>query len=600
MKVSDEQIWSWVDRSATELDRFLADHPSQFRRVNEYRGLMGSVEPAEAPPQRIGSFSLGRRLGEGGMGVVFEAQQDHPERRVALKLIRKAATSTAQAEARLRREAGALARVQHPGIAVVYEAGVSPEGLPYIAMELIDGLPLDRFVDERSIDREGRVKLVVQICEAVQEAHEAGIVHRDLKPQNILVTSGGQTKVLDFGLAQFVSADAPDSLTVSGALVGTLGYMAPEQLSKSMQGASSANDVYALGVILYELVLGIRPHDLARLPLTEAAKRIVAMPPRRPRAVDASMDADLEAVLLRALDSQPRQRYASVQELREDLLRWQQGVPVLAKGHTLCRRAYKFLGRHRLGSAVAALALSSVVLLLLSIWALRPAWFVGHALSSFDKLSPFEAVHFRGSQPEVCLGGRWYELVEIADVRANLIVEEIRDLEPRLWKKRFTEDMVRSLWMVGRIPEQTVSLLVRDLDTREEHRFERIRMTEALRWSCWGYRNSLLGARLDANAQGVYLGRSNPGRRVERVGSIDVVRLWKKCGGDRDLLVAHLLDLLTLFEEHRAGAEVLVEGFDMDEGHDFREWVVAESIDPQRPTSSVSTLKEIYAEVRLR
>src|SRR5262249_46703789 len=232
------------------------------------------LPPAPLPPT-IARYRLIRVLGEGGMGMVYEAEQDNPRRTVALKVIRPGLTSAFLLR-RFAREAQILGRLRHPGIAQVYDAGVAEGGQPYFAMELIAGLPLDRYASEHALDAPGRLELLARVCDAVQHAHERGVIHRDLKPANVLVEPSGQPRVLDFGVARAadLGQTAGGGRTEAGQLLGTLAYMSPEQASGDPSALGPRTDVYALGVILYELLAHQLPYRLDGLPLPEAARGI--------------------------------------------------------------------------------------------------------------------------------------------------------------------------------------------------------------------------------------------------------------------------------------------------------------------------------------
>ena len=231
-----------------------------------------TTRPGTAP--RFGRYRVVRVLGEGGMGTVYEAEQDNPRRAVALKVIR-AGLGTGPLRERFAREAQILGRLRHPGLAQVYDAGVAETGQPYFAMELVAGVPLDQYVRERAPDPGARLELVARVCDAVQHAHDGGVVHRDLKPGNILVEPSGRPKVIDFGVARAADAGrtAGGAVTEAGQLIGTLNYMSPEQASGDPSAIDPRGDVYALGVILYELLADRRPYRLDGLPLPEAVRR---------------------------------------------------------------------------------------------------------------------------------------------------------------------------------------------------------------------------------------------------------------------------------------------------------------------------------------
>src|SRR5262249_6357007 len=214
--------------------------------------------PPAAPrplPARVGHYRVVRLLGEGGMGAVYEAEQDNPRRAVALKVIRPGLVSPGLLK-RFTHEAQILGRLHHPGIAQIYEAGVAEDGQPFFALELIRGATLDEYVRRHALDPAARLGLLARVCDAVQHAHEQGVIHRDLKPGNILVDEADQPKVLDFGVARATDADLLTSTghTRTGQLVGTLSYMSPEQVAVDPAAVDARSDVYALGVILFELL----------------------------------------------------------------------------------------------------------------------------------------------------------------------------------------------------------------------------------------------------------------------------------------------------------------------------------------------------------
>ena len=234
-------------------------------------------EPADGTqPAQIGQYRILAELGAGGMGVVYQAEQEHPRRIVALKVIRPGWASPELLQ-RFERESDALGRLQHPGIAQIYEAGSADSGFgpqPYFAMEFVHGQSLRAYVEEHQLNTRAWLQIMVKICEAVQHAHERGIVHRDLKPGNILVDEVGHPKILDFGVARITDSDTHVTRqTDLGQLVGTLAYMSPEQVLADPLELDTRSDVYALGVILYELLAGRLPYTLSRK-LHEAVQTI--------------------------------------------------------------------------------------------------------------------------------------------------------------------------------------------------------------------------------------------------------------------------------------------------------------------------------------
>src|SRR5262245_30576452 len=315
---------------------------------------------ASAPlPPTIGRYRVVRVLGEGGMGTVYEAEQDNPRRTVALKVIRAGLTSDLLK--RFAREAQILGRLHDPGIAQVYEAGVAEGGQPYFAMELIAGVPLERYAREQALDARGRLELVARVCDAVQHAHERGVIHRDLKPANILVESSGRTKVLDFGVARAadLGQTAGGGRTEAGQLIGTLNYMSPEQASGDPSAIDRRGDVYALGVLLYELLAHRQPYSLDGLALPEAVQLIREQEPSRLGSLDGRLRGDVETIVAKALEKDTARRYASAGELAADIRRHLSHEPIRARPTSALYQLRKFARRHRaLVAAVLGIGLA--------------------------------------------------------------------------------------------------------------------------------------------------------------------------------------------------------------------------------------------------
>jgi len=330
-----------------------------------------------------------RKLGEGGMGVVYEAEQESPRRVVAVKVI-QGGMFVDDARVRLfEREAEALARLRHPDIAVIYEAGRTREGLPFFAMELVKGDTLDTYMESRgpAASREEvrfRLALFRKIVDAVHYAHQRGVIHRDLKPSNILLTaedsrevSGPDStvqglclpaiKILDFGLAKITEGDisATTMNTGVGEIKGTLAYMSPEQARGDPEAIDVRTDVYALGVILYEMLAGQRPYDLARASLVEAVRVICEEPPRQLReAMRGShrLDPDVETIVGKALEKESTRRYSSAAALSEDLTRQLTSQPIVARPPSTVYHLRKFAARNRVlvgGIAATFVALAA-------------------------------------------------------------------------------------------------------------------------------------------------------------------------------------------------------------------------------------------------
>jgi len=329
----------------------------------------GFLEGTPLPPPRhaatelrleIPGFHLLEPLAAGASGLVYRARQERPRREVALKVLRLDTLVPGQV-ARFQNEAEILARLAHPGIAQVFEAGVAGTAagnLPWIAMELVDGRELARWRTEERPDARALAQLFTNLCEAVQHAHARGVVHRDLKPSNVLVTAAGLPKVLDFGIARVLADErATAERTRTGLVIGTLAYMAPEQARGEPGAVGPASDVYALGAMLFEALSGELPVALEAADVLEGVRLVCEVEPRRLRDLRPELSAELETILLKALEKDPLRRYASAGALGADLANWLADRPVLARRPTITYQARKFVRRNR------ALALATVVVI---------------------------------------------------------------------------------------------------------------------------------------------------------------------------------------------------------------------------------------------
>ncbi len=301
-------------------------------------------------PEVIGDYRILALLGEGGMGTVYKAEQLHPQRIVALKMIRPGLSSD-KVLRRFKREAEALGRLQHQGIAQIYEAGTADSGFgpqPYFAMEFIQGERLREYALEKRLTTPQRLELMVQVCDAVHHAHERGIIHRDLKPGNILVDTKGQVKILDFGVALLTDSDAQGTRqTDLGQLVGTLAYMSPEQVVADSDDLDTRSDVYALGVILYELLASKMPYATHGKAVHEVVQAIREEEPAPLSAVHTSYRGDIDTIVAKALEKDKTRRYASAMELAADIRRHLADEPITARPPSTAYQVRKFARRHK-------------------------------------------------------------------------------------------------------------------------------------------------------------------------------------------------------------------------------------------------------------
>ena len=341
------------------------EHPLDGPALDAVTGLGPCASAADAPlPERIGEFEVLGLLGEGGMGLVYEARQAVPDRVVALKLVRPGLVTADQLR-RFEHEASVLGWLSHPGIAQIYAAGTAQTDAgrqPYIAMELVRGERIDRHAEAGDLAVDARLALVAELCDAVQHAHQKGVVHRDLKPANVLVTADGHVKVLDFGVARITDSDlvAVTRGTEVGEVLGTLPYMSPEQIGGDPAQVDTRSDVYALGVIAYELLAGSRPLEVARRSLAEAARIITEEEPTTLGHIDRRFRGDVETIVGKALEKNKDRRYASAEELAGDLRRHLADEPIQARAPSRSYQLRKFAARNR--GLVAGLALAFLVL----------------------------------------------------------------------------------------------------------------------------------------------------------------------------------------------------------------------------------------------
>ncbi len=302
-------------------------------------------------PARIGSYRIAERIAAGGMGIVYRAQQDNPRRPVALKVIR-AELANERVLRRFDDEAQILGRLHHPNIAQIYEAGTTATQSgtqPFFAMEYIEGQSLTHYASQHGMDTRRRLELMATICDAVHHAHQKGVIHRDLKPSNILVDRRGEPKVLDFGVARITDSDvsAHTRETDVGQLLGTLPYMSPEQVAADPGALDIRSDVYALGVILYELLSARLPYDVHNKSVADAVRIIGEQEPTLLSHYSRGYRGDVDTIVAKALEKDKNRRYGTASELGEDIRRYLNNEPIVARPAGTLYQFQKFAKRHR-------------------------------------------------------------------------------------------------------------------------------------------------------------------------------------------------------------------------------------------------------------
>jgi eukaryotic-like serine/threonine-protein kinase len=399
---ADATVRAEVERLLSEYDQagaFLSTPPARAMasdgqgdsasRMYNREDVSQTIDTSQATEMVIGRYHLVRRIGEGGMGEVWLAEQKEPvRRRVALKLIR-AGLNTREAMVRFDSERQALALMDHPAIAKVFDAGTTLQGSRYFVMEYVAGIPITDYCDKHNLSTRERLELFAHVCEGVQHAHQKAIIHRDLKPSNILVSDlDGRPapKIIDFGVAKALTQKlTADTLyTQAGALVGTPEYMSPEQASSSGEDIDTRTDVYSLGIIFYELLAGSPPIELRKVAFEEFLRRLREEDPPKPstrvgaqeattstqvarkRQTDAAalvrqLRGELDSIALKALEKERSRRYPSVSELSADINRYLNNETVLAVPPSLLYRARKFARRYRVGLASAGVLVSVLI-----------------------------------------------------------------------------------------------------------------------------------------------------------------------------------------------------------------------------------------------
>ncbi|MEM8933758.1 MAG: serine/threonine-protein kinase, partial [Acidobacteriota bacterium] len=377
-----------ADQQAARLDAECADDPALRAEVaalldvdDSAETLLGGVIEAglgwlsdgPPPPERLGPYRVVEEIGRGGLGTVYLAERDDAEfqMQVAIKVVRPE-VRTPELEHRLLRERQILAGLEHPNIAHILDGGTTEDGAPFLVMERIEGEPITSHCRRHGLSIRDQLELFRAVCDAVHYAHRNLVLHRDLKPSNILVTDGGVPKLLDFGIAKVLHGDTPavfatdtPTLTRPGTRLLTPEYASPEQVLG--RPLTTASDVYSLGVLLFELLTGERPYRIDDPRPSEIERVVCGVEPERPRDVLWRRDErplwgeDLDTIVAMALRKEPERRYASVEQLAEDLRRYSGDLPVLARRDSLGYRTTKFFRRHRVPVVAAALVLTTLL-----------------------------------------------------------------------------------------------------------------------------------------------------------------------------------------------------------------------------------------------
>jgi serine/threonine protein kinase len=379
------------------------------------------------PEEIIGDYRILSLIGSGGMGDVYLAEDQQLHRKVALKIVRRGLDS-GNIIRRFQREEQILASLTHPNIARLYGGAVTSEGVPYFVMEYVEGARLNHFCVEKKLNIPERLQLFRKICSAVSYAHQHLVIHRDLKPANIRVTSDGEPKLLDFGIAKFLDPQTSEFAEQTMTLLGVMTpeYASPEQVRGETM--TTASDVYSLGVVLYELLTGQKPYQIANRTPANVERAIMEQEPQRPSTTAASSDGgrqpaiasgkslrgDLDNIILMAMRKEPARRYQSVAEFSEDIRRHLDGLPVIARKDTLAYRSAKFLKRNRIGVAAGTLILLSVLGgIIATSWQARTA---RREKAKAESVSAFLEKTLGYSNPLVNLAGKPQGETTVTDV----------------------------------------------------------------------------------------------------------------------------------------------------------------------------------------
>ena len=454
----------------TEVESLLQfDHGENPDFGGSVRGAVASAAAALSQPaavEQIGHYRLREEIGRGGMATVYLADRDDDfTHRVAIKLVR--GFMGPEALRRFRGERQILASLQHPGIARLIDGGTTSDGAPYLVMELVDGMPIDRYCEQQSLTTRQRIALFCKVCEAVSAAHRSLVVHRDLKPSNILVTADGTPKLLDFGIAKLIEDDSADlHMTTPSMRVLTPHFASPEQVRGEV--ITTAADVYALGVLLYLLLTGRRPYEIeSRRP--EEIERIVCReePPKPSAVVDArtrrlrELRGDLDTIVMTALQKEPSRRFASVDQFAEDLKRWLDGRPVQARPSTLAYRTRRFIARHRTG--VAAGVIFTVTVAAFAMALARSAAQARSERDAAERVTSMLIQMFSGSDPRSARGDS-ITARELLDEGAEQVRVKLRD-QPDMQARLL--DAIGAIYVGLGMPDRAQTVLHQSMTARQ-------------------------------------------------------------------------------------------------------------------------------------
>ncbi len=364
---SDSQLRGEVERLLSQHDQgqeFLAK-PALSEAASNWASDLADREGLLGRGAKVGDYTVQNVIGAGGMGIVYRAIHDDTRRAVALKVLR-VGLGNREAVKRFQRETQLLARLKHPGIAKIIESGASlgeRGSRPFYAMELVEGVTVTQYAEENDLAIRDRLALVARIAEAVHHAHEHGIVHRDLKPPNIMVDASGQPKVLDFGVARVIDQDVLVTTlkTEVGKLIGTIAYMSPEQVAGPSDELDTRSDIYALGVVTYELLTGRLPYDLSNKPIPEAVRIIGQDDPTPLSSINRVFRGEIETILGKALEKDRASRYQSALDFAKDIQRYLQHRPIVARRATALQQLRRFARQNRAFAATLVFAMLAIM-----------------------------------------------------------------------------------------------------------------------------------------------------------------------------------------------------------------------------------------------